>query len=165
MDNVESILGAALGIGMFAILALFFIFCMAIVVYSIWQILLLQKTLRYFGHPKPWYMWIPFLNIYTLASLCGRPGQKVKILGFDLDYEIFKFGWIAPFIVNFIPIIGQVAFFVLTVIYYGKVYSYILAVLENRSEDSMGAKGYIAVLVPFALPIFLTRDFKRLGFK
>ena len=48
MDNVESILGAALGIGMFAILALFFIFCMAIVVYSIWQILLLQKTLIFY---------------------------------------------------------------------------------------------------------------------
>lgn len=91
-----------------------------------------MKAFRLCGHKNPWAAWVPLYNLVVLAECTGE--EEVNIFT-PIPMYIFKFWWVAYFILVFIPYINILSL-VLSAVCKGYCYNKIFKRLK-KSDDSL----------------------------
>lgn len=104
-----------------------------------------SRALKHMGYDKPWMAWIPFGNMMALAECTRQPEFKLGTLVVPMN--VFRFWWAAALVINFVPFIGTLAFWVMMIICQGWCYGMIYAVTERRPVDEMRVLGYFSGVI------------------
>lgn len=113
------------------------------------------KIFTKLGYESPWFGWIPFLNIFVLATLVTKGVSKVKVFGlFELDVTIYRFLWIAAIILGRIPgTFGTILTLAFSVVYYGDMYSRVYAAIDNTRVEEQTVLGAVSAIIAIIFPI------------
>lgn len=104
------------------------------------------KVFKKLGYQSPGFGWIPIFNIFVLATIVSTGTTKVKVLGaFELDTTIYRYLWLLPIVIGFIPgSFGTLLSIAFTILYYGDIYSRVYASIDNTTVEEQTAIGAIS---------------------
>lgn len=141
MDYATAILGAGIGIIIFAIILVVAVY----VLYAVSH----MKALKALGYKNAWLAWIPYGVWFACAdAVCDEDSDKVTLFGsLELPAIIFKLWWIIPLALLFIPLnstVENVINIALNVIFLGCTYAKMFARLDGKTEKDEQVLGCVS---------------------
>lgn len=141
MDYYTALLGASIGIIIFAVILVVAVY----VLYAISH----MKALKALGYKNAWLAWIPYGVWFACAdSVCDEGNDKVTLFGsLELPAIVFKLWWIVPLALIFIPLnstVENVINIALNVIFLGCTYAKMFARLDGKTEKDEQVLGCVS---------------------
>lgn len=138
----------------------FFIFITFILVAAIFifACFCLYNILDYFNFEhKILGTFVPIYNQYALCSVVAGKSDTVRIsfIKYDVDRNVFKWSFLAPFIVAFIPVLGTFASFVVQVMWCATIYTYLEARIKKISIDEVDTVKQVLLGIFWFIGLFM----------
>lgn len=133
--SVQGIIGLSISIILITLLLL-------IGVYVIWAFACM-RVLKYLSYPNAWMAWIPFAREWALGDAAAMGGGTVDMFGKQVPAILVQLKWLV-FVINVVPVIGQLAFLAGTIILSGTLYANLYAACEGRDVSEVRGIGYLS---------------------
>ena len=151
------------GYAILGLCILFYALIIATLILSIISCIYQYKILKYmrFEHPVLGAI-IPFYSVYSISKVSTGNNNEVEIFGHKFDSRIVHFWWAISIGVSMIPVIGNIANVVLTIIMYCWILTNIEMIITGSDNNDVSTfRKVIYALFPFIGIIIVARFIKN----
>lgn len=134
------------------------IFVLVLAAIFIFTCFCIYKILDYFNFEhKVLGTFVPIYQQYALCSVVAGKSDTVRIsfIKYDVDRKVFKWSFLAPFIVAFIPVLGTLASLVVQVMWWATIFTYLEARIKKISIDEVNTVKQVLLGIFWYLGLFI----------
>lgn len=121
----------------------------------VWSALVTMNMLKGMNYKYYWFAFIPFLNVYAMADVVpvSNDGKVYITRTIGVSKDLFRLWWLLSLGLGFIPFIGSIASLVVSVICLYRIYTFLFAIYDYKSESDEVLMAILSIFIPFVYQI------------
>ena len=133
----------------------FLLVLLVALVYGVFSAIAHYSLFKLYAYANWWLMFVPVGFQYALTDIVIEDDEQITVFGQSISGKTFKLWGALSLAVSFIPAVGSIASFVISVICLKECYQRIYAGCENETYEAMSSLALVsAIIQPVAVVKF-----------